>query len=81
MSIVRCSGCTRKIGVSPAATPLRNKVWCDDLCMAEPPVGQNETRDSLIVELSRAGRSDGKIATMFGCSRSRVQQIASARRS
>lgn len=48
--------------------------------MAEPPVGSNETRDALIAELSRLGRSDGKIAAIFGIGRSRAQQIASARR-
>ena len=80
MSAVRCAGCTRKIGVSPSPSPLRNKVWCDTRCMAEPPVGQNETRDALIAELSRAGRPDGRIAAIFGIGRSRAQQIASARR-
>lgn len=80
MSAVRCAGCTRRIGVSPSESPLRNKVWCDTRCMAEPAVGTNETRDALIAELSRAGRSDGKIAAIFGIGRSRAQQIAAARR-
>jgi hypothetical protein len=80
MAVVRCAGCTRKIGVSPSASPLRNKVWCDDVCMAEPAVGTNETRDALIGELSRLGRTDGYLAGLFGIGRSRVQQIAAARR-
>ena len=78
---LRCAGCTRKIGVSISVTPLRNKVWCTELCMTEFTVGQNETRDAAITELSRAGRSDGAIAALFGVGRSRVQQIASSRRS
>lgn len=80
MAAVRCAGCTRRIGVSPSAAPLRNKVWCDELCMMEPAVGQHETRDAVIAELSRCGRTDGQIATLFGIGRSRVQQIAAARR-
>ena len=48
--------------------------------MSEPTVGQHETRDALIGELSRLGRTDGYLATLFGIGRSRVQQIASARR-
>lgn len=77
---VGCSGCTRKIGISDSPTPLRNKVWCSAVCMFEIPIGQNEQRDALMTELSRKGRSDGKIAELFGVGRSRVQQIASARR-
>lgn len=80
MAKVRCAGCTRVVGVSPSETPLRNKVWCDELCMSQPAVGLFEDRDALITELSRLGRSDGKIAGLFGVGRSRVQQIASARR-
>ena len=80
MALVRCAGCTRRIGVSPSESPLRNKVWCDEVCMSEPAVGQHETRDAIITELSRAGRPDGKIAALFGIGRSRVQQIAAARR-
>lgn len=80
MTAVRCSGCFRTIGVSPNNAPLRAKVWCDSLCMQEPPVGQNETRDAVITELSRLGRTDGQIATLFGIGRSRAQQIASSRR-
>jgi transposase len=49
--------------------------------MREPAVGQHETRDALITELSRLGRSDGQIAAIFGVGRSRIQQIASSRRS
>ena len=78
--IVRCSGCTRQIGVSVAKDPLRNKVWCGAICLTEPPVGQNETRDALIAECSRLGWTDGKIAEHFGIARSRAQQIASTRR-
>lgn len=80
MAAVRCAGCTRKIGVSPSTSPLRNKVWCGEVCMSEPTVGTNETRDAVIGELSRLGRTDGQIATLFGIGRSRVQQIAAARR-
>ena len=77
---LRCAGCTRKIGVSISITPLRNKVWCTEFCITDLAVGQNETRDAVITELSRAGRSDGYIAFLFGIGRSRVQQIASSRR-
>ena len=80
VELVRCSGCTTRMGVSGALTPLRNKVWCSMACMGEIPISQNETRDSVIAELSRQGRSDGQIAVLFGVGRSRVQQIASARR-
>lgn len=78
--VVRCSGCTRRLGVSQSGTPLRNKVWCASWCAAEVPISQNETRDAVMAELSRLGRSDGHIARLFGVGRSRVQQIASARR-
>lgn len=81
MNVVRCSGCTRKIGISLAENPLRNKVWCSQVCAEDAPLSQNETRDAVMVELSRAGWNDGKIADLFGVGRSRVQQIASARRS
>lgn len=80
MAAVRCAGCTRTIGVSPSESPLRNKVWCGQWCMTEPVVGTNETRDAVIMELSRLGRPDGKIASLFGIGRSRAQQIVSARR-
>lgn len=80
MATVRCAGCTRKIGVSASESPLRNKVWCTEFCMSEPIIGQHETRDAIIGELSRLGRTDGYLATLFGIGRSRVQQIASARR-
>lgn len=77
---VRCSGCTRRIGVSPAPSPLRNKVFCTLTCASEPIVGQYETRDAVIGELSRRGYTDGKIASLFSIGRSRAQQIAAARR-
>lgn len=80
MAAVRCAGCTRCIGVSPGGSPLRNKVYCTTTCMAEPTVGQYETRDALITELSRLGRSDGYLASLFGIGRSRAQQITAARR-
>lgn len=80
MAAVRCAGCTRQIGVSPNESPLRAKVWCATWCMTEPTVGKDETRDALITELSRAGRSDGQISRVFDIGRSRVQQIASTRR-
>lgn len=80
MNLVRCSGCTRSMGVSPSAAPLRNKVYCRVQCVTEPAVGTNETRDAVISELSRRGRTDGQIAALFGIGRSRVQQIAAARR-
>lgn len=80
MAAVRCAGCTRQIGVSPNESPLRAKVWCERWCMSEVTVGQNETRDALITELSRKGRSDGQISKIFDIGRSRVQQIASTRR-
>ena len=77
---VRCSGCTRRIGRSPAESPLRNKVFCTTQCAGEPVVGQFETRDAVIGELSRRVYTDGRIASLFGVGRSRVQQIAAARR-
>lgn len=77
---VRCSGCSTRIAVSESPSPLRNKVWCTAQCHSEPTVGQHETRDAVIAELSRMGRPDGRIATLFGIGRSRVQQIASTRR-
>ena len=82
MHVVRCSGCATQIGVSDAPSPLRNKVWCTPFCRSQPPVGQHETRDAVIAHLSGiVGRTDGAIATLFGIGRSRVQQIASMRRS
>lgn len=78
---VRCSGCVQTLAVSEAEAPLRNRVWCTERCKDDYPVGAHETRDAVITELSRLGRSDGQIAGLFGVGRSRVQQIASSRRS
>ena len=79
MHVVLCSGCSRPIGVSQSEQPLRNAVYCEQACAAQPPITEYELRDDLMVELSRAGRSDQAIADLFDLSRSRVQRIVSKR--
>lgn len=79
MYLVLCSGCSRPLGVSRSEQPLRNAVYCESVCAAQPPLTEHELRDDAMVELSRAGRSDQSIADLFGLSRSRVQRIVSKR--
>lgn len=79
MIAVLCSGCSRPVGISASETPLRNAVYCDAACAEQPVVGENELRDDVMVELSRAGWSDQAIGDAAGLSRSRVQRIVSKR--
>lgn len=78
MTTLRCAGCRRPLGVY-ATEQMRSAVWCNEHCASEPPVGPNEVRDDLMVELSRLGRTDGAIADLFGLSRPRVQRIVAKR--
>lgn len=80
MTPVRCSGCGRTIGVSPAPTPLRNKVYCNLACALDGDVAPEEERNDLWVALYDAGRSHRDIAAQFGVDRSRVSQVVRARR-
>lgn len=78
MNRLFCTGCCRPLGVF-ATAQMRSAVWCSEHCAGQPVAGVNEMRDDVMTELSRAGRTDGEIGTLFGLHRTRVQRIIAKR--
>lgn len=77
MEEVRCRGCRRLLGIGP--TDFR--VYCDELCATDFPVGLTEARDGLIEAVfQKTSRSKQSLANDFGISRQRVDQILAYRR-
>jgi len=50
-------------------------IFCDKFCLSDYGVSTDETRDSLIDELLRAGKSSSEAADHLGITRQRVDQI------
>lgn len=78
MTPVHCAGCGRTVALTTSAQ-LRNRVYCAAWCAADYPAGPKEDRDALMTELSRLGRTDQRIADLFGVSRARVQHVVASR--
>lgn len=76
MKDVDCSGCGRLLGYTPNRNP--GYIYCSHPCEEQPPISDNEDRDSLIVVLSRV-KPQTWISKHTGISRQRVQQIIKLR--
>lgn len=69
---LHCAGCGRQVGVAKRDATI----FCDYLCVEQPKIGQNETRDALIRDLARVERKPlTAIAASFGITKQRVNQI------
>jgi hypothetical protein len=74
---VRCRGCKRLLGIGPADF----RVYCDDMCATDYPVATAEARDALIEAIfQKTSKSKTALASDFGVSRQRVDQILASRR-
>jgi hypothetical protein len=74
---VRCRTCRRLLGIGPSDF----RIYCDEQCANDYPVSREESRDALIEAIfQKTGRSKTSLATDFGVSRQRVDQILAARR-
>lgn len=70
---VRCASCKRTLAVSDSDIPLRTKVYCDELCLAEPPATPTEERTDQWRWLTTVyGISPVKVGKDYGVAHSQV---------
>lgn len=74
---VRCRGCMRLLGFGPSAF----RIYCDEMCSTDYPVGVTEARDGLMEAIfQKTSKSKTSLALDFKISRQRVDQILASRR-
>lgn len=72
MTKVRCASCHRTIAITTGDSPLRNKVYCNEWCMDEPPVAPNEARNDMWKAMVEHGVSPVKIGKLYDAPHSQV---------
>ena len=72
MNPVRCASCRRTLAVTTGEVALRNKVYCNEWCMDEPPATIFEARNDQWKAMAAAGWSKVYISQKYGVAHSQV---------
>ena len=75
LSPIRCASCRRVVAYSPAATALRNKVYCDRWCANEAPVTPEQERNDQWRILVAHAVSPVRVARLYGVDHARVYRV------
>lgn len=72
MNRVRCASCHRTVAYTLSESPLRNKIYCSEWCIAEPAVAPNEPRNDMWQAMVEHGLSPVKVGKVYGVPHSQV---------
>lgn len=75
IGVVRCSSCRRGLGLSKGFRALRNRVYCDEWCLNEPPITDNEVRNDMWSVLYESGFTPVQISRLYGINHATVYRL------